>query len=223
MEFEKNVKKILINFYLIMNIFPCIVLGVLYDIVHLIQIGGKVMKKSTIIIVLGIFIVVTVFLGMNNEKMYQKQKHFETTNEIVDQLKNNPIKAIDEKGNMSETDQFKECLSERIRLTDSQLNYTEIETEKVEETSEKQKQSMLEKYDALRNKFSKRRVIKKEEVLILDVNAYRVYRNQANTIENKPEKIKLDLVLIDEGEGLVIDYITTRHEQKFDEEGNEDA
>ena len=55
------------------------------------------MKKSTIIIVLGIFIVVTAFLGINNEKMYQKQKHFETTNEVIEQLKNNPLAAIDEK------------------------------------------------------------------------------------------------------------------------------
>ena len=181
------------------------------------------MKKSTIIIALGIFIVVTVFLGMSNEKMYQKQKHFETTSEIVDQLKNNPIKAIDEKGNFSETDQFKECLSERIRLTRSEFDYTKIETEKVEELSEKQKQSVLEKYDALRNKFSKRRVIKKEEVLRLDVDAYRLYGNQANASERKPEKLKLDLVFIDEGEGLVIDYVIERHDQKIDEEGNEDA
>ena len=226
MELGRNVKKILRNYkdflldYVYISLYNQ---SVLTDVVHLIQTGGKNMKKSTIIIALGIFIVVTAFLGMSNEKMYQKQKHFETTSEIVDQLKNNPIKAIDEKGNFSETDQFKECLSERIRLTDSQFNYTKIETEKVEELSEKQKQSVLEKYEALRNKFSKRRVIKKEEVLRLDVNAYRLYGNQANASERKSDKLKLDLVLVDEGEGLVIDYIVERHDQKLDEEGNEDA
>ena len=58
------------------------------------------MKKSTIVIVLGFFIVVTAFLGMStNEKMYQKQKHFETSSEILQQMENKSLKAIDEKGN----------------------------------------------------------------------------------------------------------------------------
>ena len=36
-------------------------------------------------------------------------------------------------------------------------------------------------------------------------------------------KLKLDLVLVDEGEGLVIDYIMENHDDKLDEEGNKDA
>ena len=91
------------------------------------------MKKSTIIIALGIFIVVTALLGMNNEKMYQKEKNFETTSEVLQQLDNKPLKAIDEKGKFSETNELKECFSERKRLTDSLFNYGKMEIENVEE------------------------------------------------------------------------------------------
>ena len=38
-------------------------LDVLNEVVHLIQIGGTIMKKSTIVVVLGFFIVITAFLG----------------------------------------------------------------------------------------------------------------------------------------------------------------
>ena len=91
------------------------------------------MKKSTIIIALGIFIVVTALLGMTNEKMYQKQKHFETTSEILQQLESKQLKAIDEKGNQSETNDLKECFSERKRLTYSRFDFQKMEIEKVEE------------------------------------------------------------------------------------------
>ena len=72
MELGRNVKKILRNYkdflldYVYISLYNQ---SVLTDVVHLIQTGGKNMKKSTIIIALGIFIVVTAFLGMSNEKM----------------------------------------------------------------------------------------------------------------------------------------------------------
>jgi len=177
------------------------------------------MKKSTIIIALGIFIVVTAFLGMSTEKMYQKQKHFENTNEILQQIENKSLKAIDEKGNFVESNDFKECFSERKRLTELQFHYGKIEIQKVDDLSENQKQTILKDYDTLRDKFSKRRVITKEEVVRVDVKSYDSYINQGKIIYDEPEKHKINLVLIDEGEGLVIDYIM----EYRSEEGNQDA
>jgi hypothetical protein len=178
------------------------------------------MKKSTIIIVLGIFIVVTTLLGINTEKMYQKEKHFDTTSEVLQQLDNKPLKAIDEKGRFSETNGLKECFSERKRLTNTLFNYGKIEIENVEELNENEKKSILKEYDTFRNNFSKRRVITKEEPVRLNVNVYYSYVRQGMIKHDNSHKLKLDLVFVDEGEGLVIDYIM---ENKSVEEGKKDA
>lgn len=181
------------------------------------------MKKSTLIIILGLFIVVTAFLGMSTQKMYQKQKHFETTSEVLQQIESKSLKAIDEKGDFVESNDLKECFSERKRLTQSQFNYGKVEIEKVEELNEKQKQSILKDYDTFRNNFSKRRVITEEEVVRVDVKSYDSYINKGKIIYSEAQKSKINLVLIDEGEGLVIDYIMENNSGKFSQEGNEDA
>lgn len=191
--------------------------------VHVIQVGGEIMKKSTIIIVLGIFIVVTALLGTNTNKMYQKQKNFETTTEILEQLSTKTLIAFDENGGISETNDLKECLSERKRLTYSCFNFAKIEVKKIEELDENQKESILKEYDTFRREFSKRRPITKEEPLRVDVKAYNTYMEQGKLRYGEPQELVIDLVLVDEGEGLVIDYIVEKHSEKFSEEGNKDA
>lgn len=183
-------------------------LSVLDDIVHLIQLGGKFMKKSTIIIAIGIFILLTAFLGMSDEKMYTKQKHFQTVDEVLQQLKDKPLLTIDENGKVSEINDFKECFSQRKRLSDFQFNFAKIEIEKVNPLNEDDKKNMLNEYEKRRLNFSKRRPITMEEPVSLIVNAY-YYRSMTlrNIEYEKPQKLKLNLVLVDEGEGFVIDYI----------------
>lgn len=182
------------------------------------------MKRSTIVIILGLFIVVTAFLGISTDKkMYQKEKHFETTSEIIQQMENKSLRAIDEKGNLVEINDLKECFSERKRLTESQFGYGKIEIEKVDGLNENQKQSILKDYNTLRNNFSKRRVISKEEVVRLDVKSYYSNINQGKIVYSDPNKCKIDLVLIDEGEGLVIDYIMEYRPDEVSEDGNKDA
>lgn len=181
------------------------------------------MKKSTIIIVFGIFIVVTALLGTNTNKMYQKQKNFETTSEILEQLETKTLIAFDENGGISETNDLKECFSERKRLTYSHFNFAKVEVEKVEELNQNQKQSILKEYDTFRREFSKRRPIRKEEPVRLDVKACNTYMEQGKLRYSEPRELVIDLVLIDEGEGLVIDYIMERDSEKLREEGNKDA
>ncbi|NRY62816.1 hypothetical protein [Clostridium beijerinckii] len=164
------------------------------------------MKKSTIIIMFGIVIIVTAFLGMDNNKMYQKQKNFETINEVLDQLNDKPLKAIDETGKFTETNEFKECFSERKRITNIDFNFSKVKIEKVYNLSEKDKNEMLSEYDGFRNNFSKRRPITREEPISLIVDAYNHRYPEGK--DDRPQKLKVNLVIIDEGEGLVIDYIT---------------
>lgn len=168
------------------------------------------MKKSTIVVALGFFIVITAFLGMSDEKVYQKQKHFETVNEVLQQLDNKPLNSYDERYMYNETNELKECISERKRLTDSRFNYGKIEILNVEELSDDDKQGLLKEYNTFRNEFSKRREITKEEPVRVDVKAWHSHIEQGKKVYDNPRKLQLDLVLVDEGEGLVIDYIMER-------------
>lgn len=165
------------------------------------------MKKSTILVGVGAFIVVTSLLCINSDgKMYQKQKQFQTANEVLEQLENNPILARNEKGSMTETDQFKECLSKRKRLTESQFNFSNLTIEKIEDLNEKEKEALIEDYNELQENFSKKREIKNVEPIRLDTTInYPSYNN--GEYQEIGEKCKLDLILVDEGEGLVIDYV----------------
>ncbi len=177
------------------------------------------MKKSTIVVVLGFFIVITALLGMNNEKMYQKQKHFETVNEVLQQLDNKPLRAVDEKGEFTESNELKECFSERKRLTGLRFDYGKIEITKIEELGDNEKQAILKGYNGRRNEFSKRREITKEEpVRIYAETCYPCMYNGKRDY-SQPRKMTMDLVFVDEGEGLVIDYVMERN----NEEVNKDA
>jgi hypothetical protein len=166
------------------------------------------MKKTTIIISIFTFILLTVFLGMSDEKMYTKQKRFETADEVFQQLNDKQLVSIDESGKVSKTNEFKECFSERKRLTDFEFHFAKIEIEKVCSLSGSEKSSMLSGYEKLRTNFTKRRPITREEPVSVIVNAYN-YRSitKGNIEYEKPQKLKINLVLVDEGEGLVIDYI----------------
>lgn len=181
------------------------------------------MKKSTIIIIFGIFIVVTALLCTNTNKMYQKQKNFETTSEILEQLETKTLMAFNENGGISETNDLKECFSERKRLTYSHFNFAKIEIENIEELDKNQRESLLEEYNTFRREFSKRRPITKEEPVRVGVKGYNTYMEQGKLRYSEPREFVIDLVLVDEGEGLVIDYIVEKHSEKFSEEGNKDA
>lgn len=168
------------------------------------------MKKSTIVVILGFFIVITALLGMNDEKVYKKQKHFETVNELLQQLDDKPLNSYDEKYEFNETSDLKECISERKRLTDSRINYGKMEILKVEELSDDDKQGLLKEYNIFRNQFSKRREITKEEPVRISAEAWYSHIENGKRVYGNPRKLNLDLVIVDEGEGLVIDYIMER-------------
>ena len=76
---------------------------------------------------------------------------------------------------------------------------------------EKSENDLLKYYSKLRERFSKRLPISKQEAVRLKVNTY-YYSNprtgeiEKNQYDNSSYEV-LDLVLIDEGEGYVIDFV----------------
>lgn len=180
------------------------------------------MKKSTILVGVGIFIVLTSLLCINSDgKMYQKQKQFQTSTEVLEQLENNPILARNEKGNITETDQFKECLSRRKRLTESQFNFSNISIEKVEELSDKEKEALIEDYNELQMNVSKKHEVKNIEPIRLHATIN--YPSYNSNDQGKGEECKIDLILVDEGEGLVIDYIVQYATEEQKDKGDINA
>ena len=171
------------------------------------------MKKSTLVILIGGFVVFSAFLGpLNQKKVYEKKENFTSTQQILDVLNEKPILAANERFAMKEKDDFLECLSQRKRITDSQFQFAKISIEEVIEMDEKTKDSMLNYYEKLRNNFTKARPVTKEEPVRLKVKKYSYeftdpynYEIKEDINEDKSATI-IDAVFIDEGEGYVIDF-----------------
>ncbi|ALP90313.1 MULTISPECIES: hypothetical protein [Clostridium] len=172
------------------------------------------MKKSTLVVLIGGFILLTALLGpVSSEKMYKKQKNFNSPEEIIQVLETKPILRMKDgtRGELKETEDFSECLSVRKRLTESDLHYAKIDVEEVVKLDEKSENDLLNYYSKLRERFSKRLPISKQEAVRLKVNTY-YYSNprtgeiEKNQYDNSSYEV-LDLVLIDEGEGYVIDFV----------------
>ena len=79
-----------------------------------------------------------------------------------------------------------------------------------EDLSNDDKQGILKEYNAFRNQFSKRREVTKEESVRIEAKAWNSHIRNGKSVYDDPRKLELDLVLVDEGEGLVIDYIMER-------------
>lgn len=159
------------------------------------------MKKSSIIILAGCFVLVTALLCISDKKMYEKQKHFNTVDEVLEQMQNYPIQAKSEKGKIIETNEFKECLSKRKRLTYSQFDFSNIKITKIHEMSEEEKKKIIDHYTELKQNLS--RTPKYDNIQVERVSAKIGY----NYVNDDLEEAVIDFVFIDEGEGFVIDYI----------------
>lgn len=177
------------------------------------------MKKLTIAISAGIFVVITGLLCMNTDgKMYQKQKHFESVNDLLLQLENSKLQEIDTNGDMHETNDFQECLSKRKRLTFSEINFEKMKIEKIEELDEDKKKSIIEDYDKMQQRLSLPYKPMKIQPVRLDIQGTYPAFNDYNS---ESTEYKVDMVVVDEGEGMVIDYYVEHNveDNKSKEEG----
>ena len=196
-------------------------LSVLGHVVHIIQSGGNNMKKSTLVVLIGGFIVITALLGtVSTERIYKKQKNFNSPEEVIQMIDSRPLLAINDGkiGQLKETEDFSECLSVRKRITDSDFNIAKLDIKEVLELDEKTENDLLNYYDNLRKRFSKRLPISREKAVRLKVNTYYIRNYRTGEMEKAEVDDNyqiLDLVLIDEGEGYVIDFINSFMDDSF--------
>ena len=158
----------------------------------------------------GFFIVATIILCTNPSKAYEKKKYFTSPNEIIEIINHKQLGALNKDGVFVTTSDFKECLSKRKRITDSNFNYYRIDGEILPEKNTKEiKEFVLDDY---RNKIKGLEgyiIPDKLEALTLKGKGYptdNLYTQNKEVEDINPENIDINIVFIDEGEGWVIDY-----------------
>ncbi|MBS5927750.1 MAG: hypothetical protein KIC66_11805 [Clostridium sp.] len=168
------------------------------------------MKKSMMIALSGLFVVVTIMLCTNTNKVYEKKKYFSSPNEIIDIINHKQLGALNKDGVFVTTSDFKECLSKRKRVTDSNFNYYKIDGEILpENNTEDSKKVIVDNYKNGISRLEGYTVPEKLEVLTLTGIGYStsdLYIQNKEVECSNPENIDINIVFIDEGEGWVIDY-----------------
>ncbi|GAA0076238.1 hypothetical protein UT300005_06160 [Clostridium sp. CTA-5] len=177
------------------------------------------MRKSTLIVALGVFIVITGLLCISSEnKVYQKEKYFNNLTEVLQQLENNKLIVFDQKGEEQESKQFSECLSLRKRIAGSQMNYGSMSNIKLQELTEKQKKSIEDNYKNYIKNIKNYGEKKNIEAVRFTADITRPRYSYKSDIEHSDVESKvIDMVFVDEGEGTVIDYFI---ESSIDEDNN---
>ena len=160
------------------------------------------MRKSKIVVALGGFVVMTALLCIgSSDKIYKKQVHFNTTDEILNQLENNKTIVFNEKSDWVASKQFSECLSLRKRIAGSAIDYETIRNIEKQELDEEEINSIKKEYIDSASKLSNYKI--QDNINIVRIKADTQYP-RANSLN----KQMIDMILVDEGEGKVIDYIS---------------
>lgn len=178
------------------------------------------MKKGKIVIGVIGFLLITILLGTNSENIYMKKKHFNTTNELLYELESNKLHKYNKQGYREETDEFKECLSKRKRLTYSDFNPSKIEIKEIFDLDEKSKKTILDDYyNFTENYLVSNRKINAIEPIRFNAKVY--YDNGVSYEDGEyvesysEENHEITLVAIDEGEGFVIDYVVSNSKDEI--------
>lgn len=173
-------------------------------------------KKSKIAIGIAAFLGLTLLLASNqcDTKLYEKQKKFTSSSEVLEQLNNKVLRDDNFRrrkiGDNGELPDVLECFSQRKRLTDTDVHYDKIEIEQIIYLTEDEQNSIINRYEKSRLNYSKVKPISKTEVVIIKFKPYYVYYSDYGEKFYRPdnEVLYMNLVFVDEGEGMVIDYIS---------------
>lgn len=159
------------------------------------------MKGIKVLTAAGLFVILTSIICFGDrEVVYKKKIHFNSPEEVIEVLNTKILNAYEESNrpysSIVNTDDFKECLSKRKRTAGSLLTFQNLNVE-VQENCDEEK--IKNNYRVLANQFIDYEVPDNLKAYTLKGTYY--------TLHDVQEKINMDLVFIDEGEGYVIDYI----------------
>jgi hypothetical protein len=163
------------------------------------------MKKSKILTIAGLFIIVTVILSMvGKSNVYEKKVNYTSTDEVIMALNSKPLAAFKNESKKSYdivySDVFNECLSKRKRVTCPSINCSKLNIKVNEDKNDTEnKERIKNNYISLGKNIKSFNISDK-------IEAYNLVGTCEDIYKKKLEKIDMDVVMIDEGEGWVIDY-----------------
>jgi len=161
-------------------------------------------RKSIILTITGTFIIITGLLcNIGKPSIYEKKVSFSSPDEVINKLNISNLAVLEDptinNWNIIYSDDFNECLSKRKRLTNPGGMWNELDVE-----FDTNKDLKIEKERVINDyitKCKKLKDFKVEEKL----EAYSLV-GTCMGIEGYGSLVAIDVVLIDEGNGWVIDY-----------------
>lgn len=160
------------------------------------------MKKVGLIV--GTIVILSSILSyciVTSEKMYTKKEHFSTPEEIVNVLNSSTLSIYKEGTGIIYSDQFYECLSKRKRITSPLISWKSVELKLGDKNSEEDKKKAIDLYTTEVQRMGKYKLAD----YIDSVNLTGTCIDSFNP--NVKRNVDINLILIEEGEGLVIDGI----------------
>lgn len=166
------------------------------------------MKKSKLIIIVGMVIIVTAILVDKPNKL-QVNRVFKDPNSLVSSFDNAVILASTQGYSKEITQNLYDFISTRKRLSNSSMDFNKIDLKNEIKLSDKEKDSILKDY---KNKASKIKNYKiPDEILAFRFKADGInyysdqYLNNDSVHEDK-QPITIDFVIIKENGSYVFDY-----------------
>lgn len=160
------------------------------------------MKSIKVLIFAGVFIIITSLICFTGrERIYEKKIIYNSPEEIIDVLNTKTLSAPEKDGgynsNIVNTDDFKECLSRRKRITGTNVNFSTLNVT-IDENYDEQ--------EIINNYLNNARNLNNYN-LSDKMKAYALSGTYTNRYNMTKGNIKLNIVFVDEREGYVIDFI----------------
>ncbi|WP_294353365.1 hypothetical protein [uncultured Clostridium sp.] len=164
------------------------------------------MRKSKIIIGVGIFLIATVlFCTMGKKIPYEKHKYFNSPEEVIEALNSGPLAAIDkDTEKILYSDILSECLSKRKRTINPDFYFSFLDVAVDNSKSQEYIDETIEFYKTLMKNMKGQKLSDKFHYMFLRGTCTNIYDSHLNN------PIDMEVILIDEGEGWVIDYINIK-------------
>lgn len=166
------------------------------------------MKKSKIIILIGLLSIITTIIVLKPTELNSKIK-FYSVNSLIESFNNNLLLVQDDRFNNIDTQTLYDCISTRKRLSYSGNNYNKIELKEKIDLSDNDKETMINKYIISTKKIKNYKL--SSEIIPLRFKAdgisyiYDYSNGKDRVIDKVKTPIIFDTIVIKENDSYVFD------------------
>lgn len=181
------------------------------------------MKKSKIIILIGLLTIVTTLIIVKPTELNPKHK-FYSVNSLIESFDNSLLRVQDDRFNNVDTQTLYDCISKRKRLSYSGNNYDKVELKENIKLSDAQKETIINEYINKASKINNYKI--STEIIPFRFKGYGItynyyYTNGKSSVIDKVKiPITLDAIVIKEEGSYVFDLFWF-NELNSDDSNNE--